>query len=110
MAGKAAGSLINPEVEAAYWRSSYQTAPYYSPGYTYDDYGPAYELGYNSRGRYVGQQFDAVENDLAGEWERVKGKSRLNWQQAKSGARGLGQGRARCPATLTAMAVKRPPQ
>lgn len=87
MAGKAAGSLINPEVEAAYWRSSYQTAPYYSPGYTYADYGPAYELGYNSRGRYAGQQFDTVENDLAGEWERVKGKSRLNWQQAKSAAR-----------------------
>ena len=87
MAGKAAGSLVNPEEEAAYWRSSYQTAPYYSPGYTYDDYGPAYELGYNSRGRYIGQNFDAVESDLANEWNNVKGKSRLSWQQAKSATR-----------------------
>jgi len=87
MAGKAAGSLVNPEEESAYWRSSYQTAPYYSPGYTYDDYGPAYELGYNSRGRYVGQKFDTVENDLSNEWETVKGKSRLSWQQAKSATR-----------------------
>ncbi|MES2322434.1 MAG: hypothetical protein V4633_09245 [Pseudomonadota bacterium] len=87
MAGKAAGSLVNPEEESAYWRSAYQTAPYYSPGYTYDDYGPAYELGYNSRGRYAGQRFDSIENDLSDEWEAVKGKSRLNWQQAKSAAR-----------------------
>ncbi|MES2900267.1 MAG: hypothetical protein V4723_11095 [Pseudomonadota bacterium] len=87
MAGKAAGSLVNPEEESAYWRSSYQTAPYYSPGYTYDDYGPAYELGYNSRGRYTGQHFDTVETDLSSEWERTKGKSRLNWQQAKSATR-----------------------
>jgi hypothetical protein len=87
MAGRAAGSLVNPEEESAYWRSSYLTAPYYSPGYTYDDYGPAYELGYNGRGKYVGQKFDHVENDLASEWEQVKGKSRLNWQQAKSASR-----------------------
>ena len=87
MAGKAAGSLVNPEEEAAYWRSSYQTAPYYSAGYTYDDYGPAYELGYNSRGRYVGQSFDAVESDLSSDWETSKGRSRLNWQQAKAASR-----------------------
>lgn len=87
MAGKAAGQLVNPEEEAAYWRSSYQTAPYYSPGYTYDDYGPAYELGYNSRGRYAGTSFDSVENNLSDEWDTVKGKSRLNWQQAKSATR-----------------------
>ena len=87
MAGKAAGRLVNPEEESNYWRGQYQSAPYYTPGYTYDDYGPAYELGYNSRGRYTGQQFDTVENDLATEWERTKGRSRLTWQQAKSATR-----------------------
>ena len=87
MAGKAAGSLVNPEEEAAHWRGAYQSAPYYSPGYTYDDYGPAYELGYNSRGRYAGAQFDTVENDLSDEWESKRGNSRLSWQQAKSATR-----------------------
>ena len=86
-AGKAAGHVVNPEEEANYWRGQYQTAPYYSPGYTYDDYGPAYELGYNSRGRYAGTSFDSVETDLSDDWERTKGRSRLNWQQAKSAAR-----------------------
>ena len=86
MAGKAAGRLVNPEQEASYWRNSYQSAPYYSPGYTYDDYGPAYELGYNGRARYPGS-FDSVERDLSDEWSKVKGKSRLSWEQAKSASR-----------------------
>lgn len=86
MAGKAAGRMVNPEEESAYWRSSYQSAPYYSPGYTYDDYGPAYELGFNGRGRYPGS-FDSVERDLADEWTTARGRSRLSWEQAKSATR-----------------------
>ncbi len=86
-AGKAAGHVVNPEQESNYWRGAYQSAPYYTPGYTYDDYGPAYELGYNSRGRYAGTTFDSVENNLADDWERSKGTSRLSWQQAKSASR-----------------------
>jgi hypothetical protein len=79
--------VVNPEAEDAYWKSSYQSAPYYSPEYTYDDYGPAYQLGYNSRGRYTGQKFDSVENDLSDEWNTAKGNSRLSWNQAKSATR-----------------------
>jgi hypothetical protein len=86
-AGHAAGSLVNPKVEAAYWESSYMNESYYSPGYTYDDYGPAYALGYNSRGRYQGQKFDSVENDLSDEWNKAKGASRLTWNQARSATR-----------------------
>jgi hypothetical protein len=86
MAGKAAGRAVNPEQESAYWRNTYQSAPYYSPGYTYDDYGPAYELGYNGRARYPGS-FDSAEHALSDEWSKVKGKSRLNWEQAKSATR-----------------------
>jgi hypothetical protein len=86
-AGHAAGSLVNPEAESAYWRNSYQSAPYYSPEYSYDDYGPAYALGYNSRGRYKGKNFDSIESNLSDEWNSVKGASRLSWNQAKSATR-----------------------
>lgn len=86
-AGHAAASLLNPEAESAYWKCAYQSAPYYSPEYTYDDYGPAYALGYNSRGRYAGQKFDSVESDLSDQWNSVKGASRLSWNQARSAAR-----------------------
>ncbi|MFL6657940.1 MAG: hypothetical protein ACJ8GW_07720 [Massilia sp.] len=84
MAGKATGAMVNPAAEDGYWRDTYQSAPYYSPGYTYDDYGPAYALGYGSHDQYEGRDFDAVENDLSREWDRVKGRSRLSWQQART--------------------------
>ncbi|MES2019042.1 MAG: hypothetical protein V4484_21320 [Pseudomonadota bacterium] len=87
MAGKATAALVNPEEEDAYWRAAYQNALYFTPGYTYDDYGPAYALGFNSRSRYAGQRYEAVENDLAHDWDNVKGKSRLSWEQAKSAVR-----------------------
>jgi hypothetical protein len=85
-AGKGVGHMVNPHEENEYWRNSYQTQPYYSPGYTYDDYEPAYALGYNNAGKYQGG-YDANESSLSNEWERVKGKSRLNWEQAKFATR-----------------------
>lgn len=84
--GHGVGKVVNPEEESAFWRSNYQSAPYYSAGYTYDDYGPAYELGYTGRSRYAGN-YDSVESDLSDDWERMKRKSRLTWDQAKSAVR-----------------------
>ena len=86
LAGKGVGGMVNPQAENEHWRNSYQTQPYYTPGYTYDDYEPAYALGYNSYGKYPGD-YDTNEAHLAGEWDRVKGNSRLSWDQAKSASR-----------------------
>jgi hypothetical protein len=83
--GKGAGRVVNPQEEDAYWRTSYQTQPYYTPGYTYDDYQPAYALGYNSASRYP--SYDLAEAHMADDWNRVKGTSRLTWDQAKSASR-----------------------
>jgi hypothetical protein len=84
-AGKGVGHVVNPQAEDTYWRNTYQTQPYYTPGYTYDDYQPAYALGYNSTGRYP--SYDLAEAHMADEWDRVKGGSRLTWNQAKSASR-----------------------
>ncbi|HEU4375647.1 MAG TPA: hypothetical protein VFS02_19280, partial [Telluria sp.] len=46
-----------------------------------------YQLGYNSRGKYIGQSFDSAENDLSNEWNSVRGTSRLSWNEAKSATR-----------------------
>jgi len=86
MAGKGVAKMVNPQEEDAHWRNQYQTQPYYTPGYTYDDYAPAYALGYNSAGRYPGG-YDMHENELSTEWERTKGNSRLSWDQAKHASR-----------------------
>jgi hypothetical protein len=86
MAGKGVGGMVNPAQEDAHWRNTYQTQPYYTPGYTYDDYQPAYALGYNGKGRYTGS-YDQNEHYLADEWNTSRGTSRLSWDQAKLASR-----------------------
>ena len=86
MAGKGVARAVNPAEEDGYWRTSYLRAPYYTAGRTYDDYAPAYRLGYDSWSRYGGT-YDASEGRLANEWETIKGKSRLTWAEAKQASR-----------------------
>ena len=87
LAGKGIAHLIDPAAEDAYWRDSYSSRPYVTPGATYDDYGPAYRYGVDSFGRYEGRLFDDVETDLERDWDRAKGKSKLTWQNAKHATR-----------------------
>ncbi|MEO7335343.1 MAG: hypothetical protein ABIV63_02080 [Caldimonas sp.] len=84
--GTRSRSMFDPMVEADYWRGSYDSAPYYRDGHTFDDYGPAYEMGYTGVNRYSGD-FDNSETHMSNEWEKVKGKSRLAWDDAKHAAR-----------------------
>jgi hypothetical protein len=78
--------MVNPAQEDAYWRSAYTSQPYYSPERTFDDYGPAYKLGYTGRGRY-NTSFDQAETGLSRDWESMKGTSRLSWQEARHASR-----------------------
>ena len=87
LAGKAVAEHFDPTVEDNYWRENYQSQPYYQKGMTYDDYEPAYKLGYESRSRYGSANFDDVDNDLMRDYENRRGKSRLSWDHAKHAAR-----------------------
>lgn len=87
LAGKGVAEQINPTIESEYWRKNYTTRPYVTAGASHEDYGPAYKYGWESRGRYREKKFEEVENELARNWERAKGKSRLSWQQAKAASR-----------------------
>jgi hypothetical protein len=84
-----AGSAFNPSVHDIYWREAYSREPYYRAGYTYDDYAPAYRTGYEAGGRYLGQgkRFDDLDSELRSNYEHIKGKSRLAWEDAKNAAR-----------------------
>lgn len=86
LAGKAAAESVNPTVEDAYWRESYDREPYYVKGRAYDEYRPAYELGWSSVSRYDGD-FDAVEPNLARDWGTARSTSRLEWEEARPAAR-----------------------
>jgi hypothetical protein len=87
LGGKAIAEQYDPTIEEAHWRDHYEREPYYREGLTFDDYAPAYRLGGESRVRYADQQFDDVERDLAGEYDRLRGASRLEWEDAKQAAR-----------------------
>lgn len=85
LAGKAAAEAVNPTAEDAYWRESYEREPYYVGGRTYDQYRPAYELGWSSVDRYEGD-FEAVEPRLADDW-RARHSDGLPWTDARPAAR-----------------------
>jgi len=86
-AGKAVEETIDPTAEDAYWKSNYSTRPYVDKGAPYDTYRPAYQYGWESKGRHAGRQFDAIEADLERDWQASKARSSLTWQKAKPAVR-----------------------
>lgn len=86
LAGKGVAELIDPTVEATYWRENYISRPYVNGG-SYDDYGPAYQYGVSSYSKYAGRKFDDVESDLARDWRAARGASKLEWDRAKVASR-----------------------
>jgi uncharacterized protein (TIGR02284 family) len=75
-----------PGSEADYWREGYSREPYYEGGRHFEDYGPAYELGWISYSIYGGE-FDAADRVMANDWELRKGISALSWNEARHAAR-----------------------
>ena len=86
LAGKAAAESVNPTAEDVYWRDIYQREPYYVHGRTYDQYRPAYELGWSSVGRYEGD-FDTVEPRLADDWRARHADQGLAWTDVRPATR-----------------------
>ncbi|MEP6823524.1 MAG: PA2169 family four-helix-bundle protein, partial [Ramlibacter sp.] len=86
LAGKAAAESVNPTAEEAYWRDNYSKQPYYEQGRSFDDYGPAYQLGLSGRTRYE-EDWDVAEPRLASEWETARAGSALSWPQAQPASR-----------------------
>jgi hypothetical protein len=87
LAGKAVAEHFDPTIEDAYWRENFARESYYQKGMTYDDYQPAYRLGWESRARYADRSFDDVERDLAKDWETRRGASKLSWDHGKHASR-----------------------
>ena len=73
---------INPTAEDAYWREAFRNEPYYRDTYSYDDYSPAYRVGYTGPVRRDGE-FEQLEHALKDDFQRVRGRSRLGWEEAR---------------------------
>jgi hypothetical protein len=85
--GKGVAERLNPSVEHEYWRNNYASRPYATAGAKDEEYGPAYQYGWESRARHSDRRFDEVEGSLGSGWDSVRGKSKLTWAQAKPAAR-----------------------
>jgi hypothetical protein len=87
LAGKGVAESIDPTVEDTYWRQNYAQRPYYDKNTAYEDYRPAYQLGWEARSKYASRSFDEAEPELGRDWEAAKRQSQLTWQKAKHATR-----------------------
>ena len=87
LAGKAIADQIDPQEEDAYWSKNYSERPY-AQDTSYDDLGPAYRYGWETRGSHpLNKRFDDVESDIGNGWDAARGKSKLSWDRAKHATR-----------------------
>lgn len=84
LVGKGVGEAVNPTEEDAYWRGQYEHEAYYQGGRPYDDYAPAYRVGYESRHDYAEHSFEQAEDDLKRRYETTRGTSPLAWGDARA--------------------------
>ena len=96
LAGSSAAEMVNPTLEDAYWRESYQKEPYYEGGRQYEEYRPAYAMGWTSAATYPGE-FDAYDAEMQARWQNERGTSSLDWDTARTPARAAWN-RVRTPA------------
>ena len=69
------------QVEDLYWACNYWKEPYFRADHDYEDYAPAYCVGYSGCAQYGGCWADA-ETSLIANFIRIKGDSRLTWEEA----------------------------
>lgn len=86
LAGRAVAEGVNPTDEEAHWRERYTQEPYYQPGRSFDDYGPAYRYGVESRNQYP-EDWDTAASRLESGWGSARGSSSLDWEQARPASR-----------------------
>jgi hypothetical protein len=79
--GQRLDDKVNPGREDSFWREAFRGERYFTPGLDYEDYAPAYCVGYIGYAQYGGCFGDA-EKSLSANWERIKGDSRLVWDDA----------------------------
>lgn len=72
--------------EESFWQAAYAREHYYSPPLDYEDYAPAYCVGFIGCLQYGGS-FEDAEKSLWANWERIKGDSRLSIDQARHAMR-----------------------
>ena len=79
----ARGDVVNPALEDAHWRAAWAEEPYARTDFLYEDYEPAYRLGYLGAAKRDGRSFEDAEPQLREQYDRVRGRSPLDWHAAR---------------------------
>ena len=87
LAGKALAEQINPTVEHQYWRAEFHSRRYVTAADTYDNYGPAYQYGWDSAAQYGDKRYSDIEGELEKGWNKARGGSKLAWDRASNAVR-----------------------
>ena len=69
--------------EDSYWHSAFTQAPYYVSGRGYDQYRPAYALGWQAAFDSNSAYFETIEADLEQRWEALETTSLLDWSEVR---------------------------
>ena len=69
--------------EDLYWAQNYWKENYFRADLEYEDYAPAYCVGYSGCAQYGGRVEDS-ESSLLANFVRIKGDSRLSWEDARA--------------------------
>jgi hypothetical protein len=73
-----------PSDEERFWRESLAGQSFYMDGLSFSDSVPALTLGHM---RFRDDTlFEDIQCRLSGEWDRIKGTSRLTWLEARHAA------------------------
>ena len=86
LAGRAVAEVVNADDEEAHWRRRYTQEPYYEPGRGFDDYGPAYRYGMETRSQ-TQEDWDTAASRLELGWAGARGTSSLDWERARPASR-----------------------
>ena len=81
-------SISRPDAqrEDSYWQRNFRRERYCRAEFGYEDYAPAYCVGYVGCAQYGGRFADA-ERSLCANWARIKGDSRLSPVEAMAAIR-----------------------
>ena len=90
-------SLAEAQAQDAYWQQAHRRENYYRAGLDYEDYAPAYCVGYAGHAQYGGD-FEEAEKSLLSNWVRIKGDSRLSLDEARMAMRAAWDRAAACAA------------
>ena len=77
---------LSARVEDLYWAGNYWKESFFRADYDYEDYAPAFCVGYSGCAQYGGR-FEDSEASLSANFLRIKGDSRLTWEEARAAIR-----------------------